>query len=103
MKKICIVELGQYEHMVPLVGGYLEAYATRDPLLKSSYKFEKYCATPRIDSTSLMRNLLNTQADIYAFSCYIWNIGVMMSLLRELVPGAFSTVHPWWPSSDASC
>jgi len=85
MKKVFIVELGQYELMVPLVGGYLEAYAMQDPTLKSSYKFEKYSTTSRTDRSSLLRRLVETEADIYAFSCYIWNIGMMLSLLRELV------------------
>lgn len=85
MKSVSIIELGQYELMVPLVGGYLEAYALQDPILKSSYNFEKYSTTARTDRLSMMRRLCEMEADVYAFSCYIWNVAMMLSLVRELV------------------
>lgn len=91
MKKVAITELQSYERMVPLVGGYLEAYATKDPWLKSSYSFEKYTSTARASRTKMARDLLNMDADIYAFSCYVWNTKAAMSLLDDLFaarPGA---------------
>jgi radical SAM superfamily enzyme YgiQ (UPF0313 family) len=86
MKKIATVELQSYERMIPLLGGYLEAFAKNDPWLKTSYQFEKHSTTPRVNRQNLLRELINAQADVYAFSCYVWNTGVVVRLLQDLVP-----------------
>src|SRR5262245_20408446 len=90
-RNVTIVELSLYERMVPLLGGYLEAYARQDPLLESSYRFHKLGLTNRTPQDSLLRLLSDTAADIYAFSCYVWNARLIMSVLpglREARPTA---------------
>lgn len=91
MKTVATIELQSYERMVPLLGGYLEAFATKDPWLKQSFRFHKYSSTPRVKRQKLLSDLVNMQADIYAFSCYVWNTGVVTGLLPDLIaamPGA---------------
>jgi radical SAM superfamily enzyme YgiQ (UPF0313 family) len=85
MKKVATVELQSYERMIPLLGGYLEAFAAKDPWLKASYTFEKHSTTPRVNAQKLLRELVHAQADVYAFSCYVWNTGVVVRLLQDLV------------------
>ncbi len=85
MKTIAVVELGLYERMVPLVGGYLEAYAHTDLFLRKEYRFEKITATPKIGHAQLLQTLGEVDADIYAFSCYVWNTRLITHALADLV------------------
>jgi radical SAM superfamily enzyme YgiQ (UPF0313 family) len=84
MKTVAIVELSLLERIVPLLGGYLEAYATTDSWLKNSYRFEKYAESPRTPRASLVQRLLRLEADVYAFSCYVWNMGLIAGVLSDL-------------------
>jgi radical SAM superfamily enzyme YgiQ (UPF0313 family) len=86
MKKVAIIELGLYERMVPLVGGYLEAFAIQDPLIRSSYKFSKYSAVPKQENLrTFTREMIAVEADVYAFSCYVWNMRYVMRVLGDLL------------------
>lgn len=84
MKTVAVIELNLLERMVPLLGGYLEAYATTDPWLKSTYRFQKHVCSPHTDRAALLQRVLGFEADIYAFSCYVWNMGLISWLLGEL-------------------
>lgn len=84
MKTVAIVELNLLERMVPLLGGYLEAYAMKDPWLKENVRFTKYADSPRLGRDKLLRQILGLEADVYAFSCYVWNSGLVRSLLADL-------------------
>src|SRR5947209_4209878 len=84
MKTVATIELQSYERMVPLLGGYLEAFTTKDPWLAQSYRFHKYSSTPRVNRQKLLSELVNMQADVYAFSCYVWNTGVVAGIVKDL-------------------
>lgn len=84
VKTVAVLEVGLMDKIVPLVGGYLESYASADPWLKSNYRFEKYYATTRTDRRALLSDILGLNADIYAFSCYVWNTGLILSLVRHV-------------------
>jgi hypothetical protein len=84
MKSVAILELGLMDQMVPLVGGYLEAYANRDPWLRQSYRIEKLWESARVDQELLLKRLVDCDADIYALSCYVWNTGLIKALLPQL-------------------
>lgn len=83
--KVTFVELTIYERIYPLVSGYLQAYACQDAEVKQSFTFEKYTATIKTPLQTVLRELQESDADVYAFSCYLWNMGLVRSLLRPLL------------------
>jgi len=84
-KKVTFVEFTIYERVYPLVSGYLQAYACRDASIKNSFTFEKYSTTIKTPPATILRDLKNSDADIYAFSCYLWNMGLVRNLLPALL------------------
>lgn len=83
MKKVTLVELAVYEKIIPLVSGYLQAYASADPVGKD-YEFRKFTASARTPVDTLTADILATEADVFAFSCYVWNTGVNRELWRRV-------------------
>jgi radical SAM superfamily enzyme YgiQ (UPF0313 family) len=91
-KRVTLVELSVYENTVPLVSGYLQAYACQDQEIAETYDFDIYSRGLRDDLDELEENLVERESHIYAFSCYIWNMGVVRKLLGRLLkrrPDAF--------------
>jgi len=84
-KRVTLVELSVYENTVPLVSGYLQVYASQDPAIVENYDFDIYSRSLRDDLDEMAESLVERDADIYAFSCYIWNMGVVRRLLRRLL------------------
>ncbi|HEX4787729.1 MAG TPA: cobalamin-dependent protein, partial [Actinospica sp.] len=79
------------ERMTPLVSGYLQAYAMTDSTIRSTYRFERYNAVAKANRDDLVRDQLRAAADVYAFSCYVWNMGVVrfaVNAIRQARPQA---------------
>src|SRR6266571_1567338 len=83
-KKVTIIELSLFKRMVPLVAGYLEAFSRTDSYLDNNFIFEKLSMTPDEGAAKLPGYLTRNPADIYAFSCYVWNTSLVRSMLRQL-------------------
>jgi tRNA A37 methylthiotransferase MiaB len=93
MLNAAIIELGLFERMLPLVGGYLQAYASKDPWIHSSYRFHKHSSVAsKANFRTCLAELINLNADVYAFSCYVWNIEYVRSIVRDLA-GARPSAH----------
>ena len=84
MKKVLLVELTVFERMTPLVSGYLQAYAMTDSAIRSEYRFERYTAVARTGRPDIIRDLVESAADVYAFSCYVWNMGLVRSVVDAI-------------------
>jgi len=84
-RKVTFVELTIYEKIYPLVSGYLQAYAYQDSSLKNAFSFEKYSTTIKTSAASILQDLQKSDADVYAFSCYLWNMGLVKSILPMLL------------------
>jgi radical SAM superfamily enzyme YgiQ (UPF0313 family) len=84
-KKVTLVELSVYEGILPLASGYLQAYACRDQNINKAYDFEKYSVTVKTPYSTILRDLQESDSDVYAFSCYLWNMGLVKSLLKPLI------------------
>lgn len=82
--KVTLVEFSVFERVAPLVSGYLQAYAATDPTVRDACHFEKYITTVKTPAERITRDLINAQADVYAFSCYVWNMGLVRSILPAL-------------------
>lgn len=83
-KHVTFCELSIYERVLPLVSGYLQSYACKDPDVERSYAFERYSTTVGTPLASIAHRLASAESDVYAFSCYVWNIGLVRRLVREL-------------------
>ncbi|MEU5523787.1 radical SAM protein [Streptomyces sp. NPDC047860] len=84
-RHITIVELSVYDNTVPLVAGYLQCYATRDPRIDETFDFTIYSRSLRTSADDMLAELLEQRSEVYAFSCYIWNMGLVRRLLGGLL------------------
>lgn len=91
MKTVTTVELSVFERITPLVSGYLQAYASTDAVVSKEYRFDKYTTDIKTPFDTIARDLLAKDSDVFAFSTYVWNIGLvrpLVKLLREAKPHA---------------
>jgi len=84
-QSVTLVELNVYERILPLVSGYLQTYATKDPEVKAAYDFSLYTHTVHVPAETILADLLKTESDVYGFSCYVWNMGLIKQLLPPLL------------------
>lgn len=84
-RKVTFVELATFEGIVPLASGYMEAVCRQDEVLVRSFSFEKISRAVETPYQELLDLLENSDADIYAFSCYVWNSGMVRRLLQALL------------------
>jgi radical SAM superfamily enzyme YgiQ (UPF0313 family) len=84
-KKVTMVELPLWERVIPLVSGYLQAFACKDAYVAKNYQFEKLTTSLRTPREETLKHLLESDSDIYTFSCYVWNTARIRSLLPSLL------------------
>lgn len=84
-KNVTFVEINVYDGMIPLATGYLEAYARQDPELRRDHRFTKYVTTRTTPIDTIVRDLVRTEADVFALSSYIWNMGLVKALVPRLL------------------
>ena len=89
MQKVTLVDLGVIKWVYPLVCGYLEAYAKEVGKLGGEYEFEQFAAAVEEPYGDIENRLVASGADVYAFSCYGWNMGWVNKLVTTL-----SQAHP---------
>jgi radical SAM superfamily enzyme YgiQ (UPF0313 family) len=84
MKRATIIELGVVDKILPLVSGYLTTYALEDPTVADAWNIDGYDAPIAIDRGTLVTDLEGRHSDVYALSCYLWNMGLVTWLLERL-------------------
>lgn len=85
-KKVTFVTLDILPQVAPLAGGYLQGYACQDAEIKDTWKFEQYVnLAQKITPAQLTTAMLEADADVYAFSCYAWNMGLVKAVLPVLL------------------
>jgi tRNA A37 methylthiotransferase MiaB len=84
VKQVTFVELSIYERITPIVSGYLQAYASTDTDLTRDHAFATYSASIRTPLHSIISGVLRHAADVYAFSCYVWNMGLMRRVIAAV-------------------
>lgn len=83
MKIVLLAVNGSYSHT------NLAIRCLRAPLERAGYEVSLLEYNLRDMSAAVLSRLVEEQADVYGFSCYIWNISEMLSLaadLRRLMP-----------------
>src|SRR5215510_855690 len=83
-QKVVLTEINLYEEMVPLTSGYLETYAKTDPGVASAYAFSTYSKHVDVDEDRIYEDLARHDADVYGFSCYVWNMGTTKRVAARL-------------------
>jgi len=83
--KITMCEFNHHPHMLPLVSGYLQAYSQKDPEVESETEFELFTRTANTSADNIIEELVSRQSDVYAISCYIWNMGLIRKLLDPII------------------
>lgn len=89
--RVTFVELPTFEGVVPLASGYMEAMCRTDHDLAGRCRFEKISLPVKTPWREVLGALRQCDADVYAFSCYVWNSGMVRRLLAGLLeaqPGA---------------
>ncbi|MEU6740073.1 B12-binding domain-containing radical SAM protein [Streptosporangium sandarakinum] len=83
--KVSLVELSVYANTLPLASGYLQAYAQQDEDVAAACSFTIHAPEVKTPVEDLVALMLEADADVYAMSCYLWNMRRMKALLDELV------------------
>jgi putative methyltransferase len=84
-KNVTFIELPVFTGVVPLASGYMEVCCRKDPVLAESYTFEKISLAVTTPYAEILAALTAAAADVYAFSCYVWNTGMVRRLLDALL------------------
>jgi len=84
-QKVTFIELPVFSGVVPLASGYIEAYSRKDPEIEASFAFEKISLPVDTPYAEILSRLKQSDADVYAFSCYVWNTRLVHRLLDELL------------------
>jgi len=91
MQTVTCVELSVFERITPLVSGYLGSYAALDDVVSSEYRFDTYTTSIKTPLDTIACDILAKDADVYAFSAYVWNYGLvrpLVKIIREARPAA---------------
>jgi hypothetical protein len=84
MKTVTTVEISVFERIMPLVSGYLQAYASTDQTVASEYRFSTYTTSIKTPYETILREVLGRNSDVYAFSVYVWNSALILRLVTDL-------------------
>lgn len=82
---VMFVELPVFNGVIPLASGYMEAYCRKDQNLVDAYRFRKVSHAVTTPYADILRTLVDADAGVYAFSCYVWNTGLVRRLLAAAV------------------
>jgi radical SAM superfamily enzyme YgiQ (UPF0313 family) len=84
VQTVTLVEINVYDGLVPLVSGYLQTYACTSAAVRENYQFRKRSYSRTADPDQIYQNLVDVKSHIYGFSCYIWNMRLVRTLVRRL-------------------
>lgn len=80
--RVAFFEFTVWDNVVPLATGLLEASARQRPHLRDAYEFTKHSYNVR---KAPIDDILGVDADVYAFSCYVWNTGLVRRLWPQIL------------------
>jgi len=80
-KKAAFIILDAWERMYPLVAANLAGYACTDPEIRENWEFECVVNRNTISPATLESEMDRVKADVYAFICYIWNMGLVKRVM----------------------
>jgi radical SAM superfamily enzyme YgiQ (UPF0313 family) len=84
VRTVTTVEISVFERIIPLVSGYLQAYASTDQTVASEYRFSTYTTNIKTPYETILREVLSRDSDVYAISVYVWNSRLVRRLVADL-------------------
>jgi radical SAM superfamily enzyme YgiQ (UPF0313 family) len=83
-QRVALVEFPVYDQM-PLVSGYLEAFASTHDSVRASYDFVHFNErVGSVDYGATLAKLRALGAQVHCFSSYVWNMGLIRRLVADL-------------------
>ncbi len=82
--RVAQVEVPLYPNTLPLASGYLQAFAAQDPRVAAGCEFVIHSRAVSEPTEQLIAELLDLDCDVYAMSCYLWNMRRMQAVLAAL-------------------
>jgi radical SAM superfamily enzyme YgiQ (UPF0313 family) len=81
-RRVAFIELTVFAGVYPLASGYMLGLAAQNAQTKESFTFEinSIC----VNDQSFEAKLNDIDADVYAISCYVWNMGFVKRWLPSL-------------------
>src|SRR2546425_3188905 len=83
-RRVALIEFSIYDQF-PLVSGYLHAYAKADREIAEALEFVHY--QKEVEMATYQETLSGIRAlnaHVLCFSCYVWNMGLVKRLVRDL-------------------
>ncbi len=80
-----LIEVNIFDQMLPLTSGYLQSYASQNDEIVESFDFYKFSTTVHASDESILDDVLAKNSRVYALSCYLWNIRIMMRVAKKIV------------------
>jgi radical SAM superfamily enzyme YgiQ (UPF0313 family) len=84
-RRVTFLELPVFAGVLPLASGYMEAYARKRPEIADAFNFTKLSMPVKTPYDEVLAQLLQHEAAVYAFSCYVWNAGLVRRLLSAVL------------------
>lgn len=81
-KTVALFEFPFRPGVAPLASGYLQTVATADLKLAGAYDFT--IRSIPVTTPSVLEKVLETEADVYGFSTYVWNARLVRSIVARL-------------------
>jgi radical SAM superfamily enzyme YgiQ (UPF0313 family) len=87
-KNVNLVEFTVFDSVTPLVSGYLQAFAETSSNVRSNYTFSQLVYPLNSGRRKILDELSKSKSDIWAFSCYVWNMGLVKKAVSEILENA---------------
>ncbi len=82
---VTMVSFPTYSRILPLASGYLQAYAQDVPEVRAAYSFvERSYGIDEVSEDRVVDDLVSDEADLYTFSCYVWNSSLVRRVIGRL-------------------
>ncbi len=82
-KKVACLEFPVFQGIAPLASAYLQSAACLVSGIEETFEFEKHSFP--VSSAGIVEEVDRIDADVYTFSCYVWNMGLVRRLLPPLL------------------
>nr|UHJ79943.1 radical SAM protein [uncultured bacterium] len=83
LPRVAFIELTVFSRVYPLASGYMRAAAGQDARVNRAFEFEIHSSC--INNPRLLQELNAIDADVYAISCYVWNMGFVKRWLPTVI------------------